>query len=560
VEKVKLFLLAAQDDQLGLAQRQSSLRSAVNLLLLSAPTWSRVEKEAGSVVDNPAFDMETRVSTLWLALVYSASGNRFEIYRHWRQHSLFERFSEAYRANVAILDAWVDHDPYSADSLLELADQQGKAGVTAFRGFLLTDILNALINLGDFAAADKFLAMMTTWQPAADFKGTLQARHLEYTRQLRVAKMQARVHERLATLVRERFPALAPDLPAAYADLRFGDTMPTCSPAETVQACLHLIATRRFDRRDFDFWGTLIRNLPRTPETDAFACALMAGAMTAAETDELKSQVLGVFTANVDLDEPAVQLAVTKILADGLDPKKFPATALQAKLGALRLADRQGKLGDLDAFFLGETSPMIPFVKQAQNLSMHLRTRDRDALHRDVDGLDTRLMLDPSFAADVVPALELLDRKEELAATREVVRVELKKAVAQSWFNHDSLTISKVGRYAEVLDDPVLVPPAWGHDLSRALTDPFKRIEVRIIAAFVHRDWETLAQASAEMNRDYPTHYHFYWWRAVGEEKRGQVQAAREALKVYIQYCRDERQHPEAVARLEAIEKTSPSQ
>ena len=154
---------------------------------------------------------------------------------------------------------------------------------------------------------------------------------------------------------------------------------------------------------------------------------------------------------------------------------------------------------------------------------------------------------------DTIPALTLLDRKDELAAAREVARRELRKEVAQSWLDHSSTSVATVGRFADLLHEPDLVPVAWAAELSRSLSDPFRRMEVQVISAAVRDDWTTLSRVAADLNRDYPTHYYFYWWRGLAESKLGHPEAARAALEVYTRYAKDEPHYLEAVALLQQL-------
>ncbi|HWA28313.1 MAG TPA: DUF3857 domain-containing protein [Lacunisphaera sp.] len=554
-EKVKLYLLVAQDPLLPLAQRQAAVRSAASTLLMSVPTWTRFNQVTASVVDNPTFDLEMRVNTLWLALVYSASLHRPDVYRRWRSHPLYERFNEALQMNVTVLDQWIEHDPTSANSLLNLGTKFAATDVTNFRAFVLTDVFAAIIDLGDLAAAEKFLALMAEIKTAPDFEGSLQTRRLELARQLRVARLTGRVHDRLVELMRHRYPALADKLPDVYADLRIGPQLPVCSPAETLQACLYLINSRQFSRKNFEFWGTLVRNLPRNPETDAFACDLMAAAMGAAETDELKSELVEEFSGNLDLDRPPVAAAVRNILSAVIDPGLYPDASLRAKTVEVELARRVGTLTDVDAFFAGLTHPGIPFLKQSINLRVLTQRKDLPALARVVDGLSADLLLSPTFVQDTLPALTLLGRNEEAQLARTVARSELRKLVAQSWLDANGRSIPRIGALSALLHEPELVPQAWADELGRSLTDPFARLQVRLIAAAARDDWRTMAAASAGLNREYPTHYHFYWWRGLAEARLGNKAEARQALEVYTQYSKDEREYPAALALLKELGK-----
>lgn len=540
-EKIKLWLLVAEGDQLPVAQRQAALRSAALTLLLFAPSWSRFDHIAASVVDNAAFDTETRVSTLWLTLVYAAGGNRSEVYRRWRQHALVGSFNETIKKNVAMLDEWIAHDPFSSASLLQLAEAQSAQDVSSFRGYLLNDLFAALLNLGDFAAAEKFIALVAVWRPGADFPTTVEARQLDFSRQLRLARLTNKVHERLAAMVTERYPALADQLPDVYSDLRFSDQLPFANPAQTLEASLYLIKTRRFSRKDFDFWGVVARNLPRDADNDAFGVKLLAAAVEAAETDELKQAVLRAFSYNIDLDEPSVREGFERVAAS-IDRERFPEASFSARIVLFNMAERLGRPEEVDSFFYGYRQPMIPFIKQTNSLSRHLRARDLTSLAHDIDTMNSQLLLDPTFANDVITALTLLGRPDELAAVRKAARDDIRKSISLSWLTHDRMEISKVSHRVEAVPDPELVPANWAQDLRETLTDPLARLQGILAVAISREDWKEIARSTTDLNQSYPTHYHYYWWRGLAEAKLGNAEAARHALEIYTRYAKEEAQ------------------
>ena len=111
----------------------------------------------------------------------------------------------------------------------------------------------------------------------------------------------------------------------------------------------------------------------------------------------------------------------------------------------------------------------------------------------------------------------------------------------------------RIERLSSRLHEPELLPAAWAEQLGQSLTDPMKRLEVALIVANARDDWPAVARITTELNRDFPTFYHFYWYRGWAELQLKNKAEARKALEIYTRYAKDEREYPEAVALLQDI-------
>ena len=549
-EQIKLYLLAAGDMRRTSTQRQQSFRSAIQRLLQIAPTYSFLQRIATTVADNDAFDDESRISTVWLTLIYLSGEGRKTEYAHWRQHALCDRFNATIMANLALLDRWVATDERSASSLLELAAQLSREEITLFGGFVLSDLFDRLITLGEFAAAEEFNRGIPAWRFAADVPDTLPTKQLDYARRLRQAKSFALVHQRLAALTVARYPKLADAMPKNYRDLRVRPELTALAPAETRDACLHWIKSRRISPVNFSFWGVLLRSIANEPGMESFVAEMFAAALAAAETDDQRAQLIQVFVVNTDSDNPQIRDALMATLQAEIDPARHPAAHLARRLYEFKVASRLGQEADVESAFAGLSDPAALYYGQLASLDVHTRDGNLAALRRTVDGMRTDLLLSPSLVIATMPALILLNRDEELEVARGVAKTELRKDVAQAWAAQDEDAAMRVVRLTYALKEPGLVPQAWVQEVGRDFGNPFVRGAVRATIAYVQSDWEQVARETAAILHHYPTHYHYYWLQGRAAYQLGDKATARTALTTYVRYAKDESDHPRALELL----------
>jgi hypothetical protein len=553
-EQVKLFLLAAQDLRRTLAQRQESFRRAVQIMLDLAPTYTRFNQVAASVIDNPVFPVELKVNVLWLALIKLASEDRKDGYERWRKHELCAQFNDVTSKNLALIDLVVAADHGSTESVQQVVGAVTGKEISNFGGFVLSDLFDYLLTIGDFPAAERFIGQIPSWKLALDAQGTVQAKALDYGRRLRRARSIARVEQALVSVTTARFPALADSLPESYADLRRRDELERCGSADTRQACLYLIKTRGFSWNNFDFWGEFLRSLVNEPGVETFAGDLLGAALAAADSDEMRGDLFREFTNGLDLDNPLIREQMHRVFIREIDPKLHPAAFLLLRLYEASVANRLGELNEVETALAGVTDPSAPFFQQAMNFEIYTRRGNLSEIKRALGRMKTEFLLSPGMLGTSISAFSQLGLADELSVARDSARIEARKSVAQAWASRERSAVTRALRLAEKLADPSLVPEAWEHDMVGGLPDPFLRQSVTIYCAQLHNDWKQVELTGRQINRDAPTHYHYYWLHGLASAKLGHKPEAVEALRTYTRYSKDEEEYPRAMQLLKELE------
>jgi len=152
-----------------------------------------------------------------------------------------------------------------------------------------------------------------------------------------------------------------------------------------------------------------------------------------------------------------------------------------------------------------------------------------------------------------LPALEYLGLDSEMRIAREVATRELRSAVVNSWAGYDTSAGSRAAGLAELLGNSSLLPSAWVATLSSSFGDPLLQHRIKIAKALLDSDWVQVEALAATLNRDYPTHYHYFWYRGLALYKLGRNSEAKKALSTYTQYSKDELEYPKALEILKKI-------
>jgi hypothetical protein len=548
-EQIKRLLLAAQDGNTPEEPRRESLREAVRRILGYAADYPRFNAIAGSVIDNPEFDTETRRVTLESTLAILAAEGRRSDYVSWRKSPLARTFNAEFQGELAILDREAELDRTSAASILKLADELRARPMTTFGELTQGDLLGFLLRLGDLDAARRLASSVPSWPLYAGASLATSSVESDYEARIRQADAIEPVHAALAAALRARYPAAPAGLPPEFRDLRLDAGLPARAPGATFQACRFLVETRQFDRGGLDFWGRLLQALPAATDGAGIIASLLRSGLHAAPDEALRSRVVALFFTSVDIDDPGVRRAIEAEFAPYRDPARFPQSAFAIRLYEVQRDLRLGVPVAVETAFSDLDDPRRPFFQAEMGIRHYTQTGDREALRRALSGIDPGRLLSPGLVTRTIPAYAALGRDRSVAL--EAARRALRDAVLDSWLQHDEASGNAALDLALAIDDPGALPPGWIREMGTGTGDPLFQGRVRVVAAYLHRDWAQLEVESAELNRTYPTSYSYYWYRGLALEKLGRPGEAAEALTTYTRHAHDELEYPRAVAILQ---------
>lgn len=544
-EQAKLLLLAAGDSRRSPDARNRSFLEAAVRIVGWAPDYGRMERLAASVINEPSFDLQTRLGLLWRILMVLSREARKADYDTWRGNDLCGEFSPEFKVRLAWLDREAALNRGSTEAIKGLADALGAQELTASGVLAMQDCLDFLLRIGAVTQAEDLEKGLPSWRFSSDAAPSADAVRLEFARQIRVAKSINPVHEALAAAALAQFPDVPDALPMDYTNLRIEARLPARNPAATFRACLRLISTRQFERNDFQFWGTLLQALPdgRAPA----AGNLIRAGLEAAPDDDIRSQLIVLFFSSLNVDDPSMRREMEREFARYRQPSDSPLSYMMIRFYEIHRDLRLGRPASLETVFLDLNDPRALIVKQRACLRHYTQTGEREPLRRTIDQIDSAQLLSPGFLAQSIPALELLGIEAELKTARDAAARLLREDVLDSWARGSEASGDAALDLAIVLGDKGALPRAWVDEMGSGSGNALFQGRVLLTKAYLGSDWVKVASQATALIRDFPSRYSFYWYLGLALHHLGRDREAADALASYLRYARDELEYPKAV-------------
>jgi len=557
-EQAKLFLLAAGDPRRSPEERNRSFMEAAARIVGWAPDYGRMQWLAATVINDPTFDVQTRLGLLWKILTVLAREGRRADYDSWRGNDLCSSLSPEFRARLGWLDREAALDHSSPKAILGLADDLSAHELTASGVLTLQDCLDFLIRIGAIEEAGVLEKGASGWKFSVEAAPSADTARLEFARQIRIARSINPVHEALASTALERFPDVPASLPLEFINLRLDTQQPIRETETTFRACLRQIADKKFERNDFQFWATLLRVLPEG--SAPAAGSLIHAGLDAAANDDIRSQLIVLFFSSLNVDDPSVRAEMEREFARYRDPTASPLCYMMIRLYEIHRDLRLGKPVSLETAFLDLKDPRALIVKQRACLRYYTQSGETEPLRKTIDQIDSAQLLSPGFLVQSLPALELLGEGPELKTAREAAARLLREDVLEAWAQGDESAGDTALDLALVLGDKGALPRAWVFGMESGVGNPLFQGRVLLTQAYLDSDWAQVARRAAALTHSYPHRYSSYWYLALALHHLGREAEAAGPLGTYLEHARDEPEYPRALALANALKGAAPSE
>lgn len=555
-EKAKLLLLAAGDSRRSPEDRNRSFLEASSSIIGWASDYGRLEGLAATIVNDPSFDQQTRLGLLWKILTVLARDARKADFHQWRGNDLCGEFSPEFKARLGWLDREVDLDRTSPAEILKLAHALAAQDLTASGALVMQDCFDFLLRIGAAEQAATLEREAQSWTFSSEASPSAGAVRMEFAREVRIAAALNPVHEALASAALVEFPDVPESLPIDYINLRIESHVPVRSTDATFKACQRLIADRRFERNDLQFWGTFLQTVP-SGNARAAGNLVRAG-LEAAPNDGIRSQLIVLFFSSLDVDDPAVRAALEQEFARYRQPTSSPLSYMMIRLYEIHRDLRLGKPAELETAFLDLNDSRVKIVKERACLRYYTQTRDREQLQRTVDQIDPAQLLSPGFLVQSVPALQFLGREADLKAAREATAKLLQEDVLQSWACGDESAGENAIDLALALGDRTALPRGWVYGMGSTTGNPVFQERVLLTEAYLESDWAQVERRASSLTREFPSRYSAYWYQGLALHHLGRDGEAAKALAPYLDHAKDELEYPNAVDLAKTLPATPP--
>jgi hypothetical protein len=551
--QIKVLLLAARDGRLPPEQRHEALADAAIRLVLSAPTYSRMDAIVRSALSHPAFDDESRMRVLWTLLAALCEDGRRADYDSWRKNPVCGHFSPDLQSQLELLDLEAHLDRTLPGPVMTLAASLGFRELYWPGLQTEKDLFGYLLRMGAISEAETLAARVPSWKLAAVAEPHRAATELDFARRLRIARGLNPMHDAMAASLLASHPVVPGVLPSEFRDARISVEFPSRLPKATLQACLYLAATHQFDREDLGFWGTVIGALSNNKGSEDGVGNLLRAGLATAPDDQARSELIVRFVSSADIDNPSIRILAEREFAAYRRPNDFPHSYLVIRLYEVHLAMRLGEPVALETAYSDLNDPRVNVVRARDSLRLYTQTGDLDSLKRTLDGIDSGTLLSAGFAAQALPAFAQLGMSAELKSAQEAVRLMVRDDVSASWVTGKASLAEAALDLALALGDPKALPVEWVRDFSGDPSDPLLEQRVALVNAYLQADWQGVEKAASALNADFPNRYSFYWYRGLALHNLGRDGEASAPLETYVHRAKDELEYPLALALLKSI-------
>ncbi|HVU18177.1 MAG TPA: DUF3857 and transglutaminase domain-containing protein [Candidatus Didemnitutus sp.] len=557
IEQTKINLLAARDSTLTVTQRRMAFLRAVSQLMARESSLSRRLALAGSVVDEPRFDRDTRTGVLWMALRLLALDGRGPEYAVWRRRPEVSSFDGMRQSDLKLMDGLASVDRTSPAAIVALAEQITTDEIDFNGCDILRWTFGLILRSGDLAAAEKVLDRADSWRVGPDAPVTAEGMQIEFARQLRQAKLLAPVHEVLTARIEAHFPEVPASLPESCRDANHQFLLVEHSAEDTWLAGRRLIAQRGFERGNLYFWREFLSAVARRSDNSGPLLSELAhAALAATPDDDTRAEIIGLFAGSFDLDDPDLRSRLFAEVNSMRDPATWPRTYSRIRGLEFSMADRTGTLSDPMPALAEFTDSEEKERATHRAATWYVLHNDAAGLRRLINGLDARLLTDTRNAPVMLAAFALLHDDTERETLKKLTRRQLSRDLAESWDGAISYEATKVLWAAEALGDPQLLPEAWVSAVTAALASPRTSCEVIEVKAMLDSDWPRLRDAALRHTRDYPRFYHDYYFLGLADQHLGRRDEAVAALETYVKFAHDELQYSQANEILRKLKET----
>jgi len=560
-EAFKLNMLVATAPSQPHALRRTAFVDAVRGLARLRFRKAEAYALYQTALEDEALDGALRARLLWHALYLAYANSDRERFQSLAECPLKNELGERSRQHVDKMRATLETDLLSTGQVAAYLRRKIRSSLDTIEVANLCHLYPRLLNAGAFPAAHDLieaLRSVTFDRKATRTKAELQ---LQLMRDLNRAERMWPAHMALRQLVFERFSPATITKPPGY-DTLFGHHTQRHLPAHDLETARNLLLfdlkSNRVPPYSTGFWRDLLWTLAAdTKETDLLF-ALLQKALQTWPDDRTKSLVTTRLMWFVDFDVPRQVQQLAEISQPYRDPQQYPQTYAGIRLHELRIAVRFGPTPDLETATAHLRNPEVVPTLNRLRLQHYLQQKDTARLRRVLDAMAPDAYIECSNIPFVLPALELLGRREEAKLVEKEAQRSLYRAILDSWMSLEIRPFYLVFSLASALEGQVRFPDAWLTHCRASVRMRRLAVGIELRDAVLRKDWERALSLSAARIREHPPSYAMYWQKGRALYELGRMREARKALGVFTRFRRDTLEYPEAMRMLKQTESSAP--
>jgi len=418
-------------------------------------------------------------------------------------------------------------------------------------------IINSLATLNEISAAKSICDQLGTAKLDDDAKQEYSNLRSNIAASLESYQTTVPIAEALRQVILDARPqeSTAAQLPANWLALNdiWAPNLTLLTQAEVRQGLLTIIRDRvSYGRHPLQAFLDYAEALTFTPADSDLRMKIFETVQKSAQRDDDRFYA-AMFTSIIDFDNPEIARKGWADLASSRT-KDFPKSAGFIQYYDTLMKWRTGEKIDPAADFGPLNAPALDSFKLRLAFDYYLQQGDRDNLQKLIDARDDKVLEAEPVLGGYLKALHFLGKEAALTRAGEAARVELAKAVVQSWAHPDSESAEQVFEIARILKDPKAYPRAWMQTLLADVHNENDRDLLLMQDGQLQQDWAAVNDAADDYLSRNPTNYDAYWSKAEALVALGRRREAIDPLRIYVKYSHNEDDYPDAVALLKKIE------
>ena len=556
-ETTKLQLLVALSPAQPFERRAEHIVNAACSLLELSFTKDQARELLESIFSDPDFPESIRVEALWQMIGYARLEENAACFEKLRTHPLVSRFSDRSKASCELM-----HDALAVD-------RSSPEAISGFCERLLDNELNwaslrelrrsflRLLELNRVDLAEKIVNRLANPKLAQEQETRRASLRMDYLKMLTRAKRWLPAAVAMRDTVLARFPIDTIHEPAGYARLHDTRSLDGLDHREAFEVSLWRIARREVDPTAIQFWKVFATDLRecKIEGAEELIPKLFAAALKNTSDDETLAQIVDAAWDSGDVDDAAFWTRFTDMVKPFRDGSRFPVCHAAIRKYEIYTGWRHGEIADPQRELASLDSPdCVPFVNRTR-LRYYIQTKNVPRLRSHLEGLNSDELLSDFMIDSSLRGLELAGMKDELAMAADTAKKTLYRSVLQAWAKRDALEAVHACEIAQSLHNPAAIPQDWAADLSTRGGRQSDRLMLAIEDGVLRKDWPKALTAANEAIQLSPTAYHLYWQKANALIHLGKTQEAQEPLHVFVKYCKDCLEYPEARELLKQIQR-----
>jgi hypothetical protein len=561
-EQTKVYILAAAErSSSSMEERLEWWRTGLNRYLHTRSfTRAAYEDCVFAILDDPEAPRSLKDSTLRMAALFCADAESSADYQKVRSKMPESDWMEDTRIYLTCLDRAFAADLDSNTSIAETLLAQVKDN----NDFRLIEMLTSMLvsralSEGKLERAEAVTVALIQLRNNSGIPAKeLQSLRLKLMKRVSEVRRLLPLHQALETALAGH--AAGARLPDAKLPELLGDVNPSnAGSAEYIAWMRAAVKKGVYERRSLRLWFLLAQALAEVSSTGTetlrkeLGKAVFAAANAPEVEDETCREAANLILSSIDNDNPEEREFAFSLVKPWRDPK-LPETYAEIRSEEAHMALRTGADFDFKAIQEQLKDAGMTGFLQSLALSRAMSRGDVPSIKRALGDIDSDALLDHDELHLHIPALRKAGLKDELTLAMEEAPAAMKEAILESWDGGNVFAVRRALVLAELMGKSDDLPADWIQFCEEAYPERQDQLMLTILISRMKKDWSAMLEAATEVVDKYPTFYSHYLYKAKALVELKRIEEAREPLRVYVKYCHDEMDHPEAEALLKKIE------